>query len=384
MKKALIFIILLFSSVLLFNNCQSIKVTNLKGLKKIDEQSLIYALPQTIVKLEVTTFKTINKKGVFSDFSEKYLGLKNVILKDGETWQMANIKITTEAEADPQHFYVLNVNGNNNSGKFLNLNEKGIIVGINSDFSKCSNNEETNINLLKKEEKYLSYGNLNIKKNSEEKKETVMKKVRKDTSFIKVPIQKKHIKIKSLKEQAEEAAKFITKVRKRRFKLQAAKYKKLPDGKALEVMVDGLNKLEDQYLSLFIGITKIEEKKEVFYFTPNLDDSTKTSLFLFSDIRGIERDLNKNGVPIEIEVLKRNKIYFLKQKYEENYKTKNGIVYRFPEECEVKIWDNEKLLANKKISVSQYGRTLVLPSKILNKKTTVEFYEKTGMLKNIK
>ncbi|OQX99256.1 MAG: hypothetical protein B6I24_02940 [Bacteroidetes bacterium 4572_128] len=73
----------------------------------------------------------------------------------------------------------------------------------------------------------------------------------------------------------------------------------------------------------------------------------------------------------------------MKQKYEENYKTKNGIVYRFPEEGEVRIWDNEKLLANKKISVSQYGITLVLPSKILNKKTAVEFYEKTGMLKKI-
>jgi hypothetical protein len=55
--------------------------------------------------------------------------------------------------------------------------------------------------------------------------------------------------IKSLEEKAEEAAAFIYKLRKRRFKLLVGQEQPVPDGNALDISIRELDELEKEYLS---------------------------------------------------------------------------------------------------------------------------------------
>ena len=56
-----------------------------------------------------------------------------------------------------------------------------------------------------------------------------------------------------MEDKAREAAAFIYKIRKRRFKLISGQYDTHPESTALETAVRELNELEDNYLALFIG-----------------------------------------------------------------------------------------------------------------------------------
>ena len=369
--------------VLLLTSCASVSVTNLKNVHKINEQSLIYALPQTIVKVEVTAINTKIKRGIFAPYAEKYLGLKDVNIENNEIWEISDIKLSTEAEPDPQHYYLLEANGKT-SAKFLNLSKDGLIMGLNNPQLYEEQENNLHINLREEKDNFLSYADISVTKNAEEKEEIVMKKVRKDTSFVKVPIQKKQIKMKTLEEQAQEAAGMITKSRKRRFKLQAAKYDKLPEGKALEVMVEGLTKTEHDFLSLFTGIKTEKKETFTFYYIPNLGDTGHFELFSFSKNNGIITNPDKNGAPITIKVKNQTIDNFLLDKTSKIDKKTNGFAYRFPQKAEVEIWDGEQLLILQKLLIAQYGSVLTLPSNILDSQTKVEFYQKLGMIKSIK
>ena len=78
----------------------------------------------------------------------------------------------------------------------------------------------------------ISYVDLGVYPNYEERSETMYKTLVTDTSFVRVPVQRTVVEQKSFAMKAEEAADFLLELRARRFEMLTGEYEVYPDGVA--------------------------------------------------------------------------------------------------------------------------------------------------------
>jgi hypothetical protein len=214
--------------------------------------------------------------------------------------------------------------------------------------------------------------------------------VKTDTSFIRVPILKNQIGTKSLSSQAEEAANFILKLRKRRFYLMTGKYGNVPEGEALKTVLIELDKLEKQYLSLFIGLSTYEKEKYAFNYIP-LSGVTvdRDVIFRFSETRGMLRKTDAEGDIVSLNIKSIGNLVNVKSYtnslMNDNTISSSGIVYRLPDVADVEIMLDNKLVARQKMVISQFGVLLEMPEEFLKDSNySIEFHTETGGLKSIR
>ena len=66
---------------------------------------VVYALPRTGIRLEVTAEQEILEHGPYFAFAQKYLGINNAPNADLENWTITNVKMDTYGEPDPEAIY---------------------------------------------------------------------------------------------------------------------------------------------------------------------------------------------------------------------------------------------------------------------------------------
>lgn len=393
--KRLFFLVPVIAA-LLFNNCSNtIYVTNIQNAEVYNPNSFTYALPRTklLVSLEVTRRTT--KRGPYYEYADKYLGLKNVINNDKTEWFISDITIESLAEVDSSQIYLLQppVDANYPTN-YMRLTENGLLVSINENFSPEYEQEgEKKVYLQYPDKQEIYFTDLSSKRNFPKKRPafTKYKRVKKDTTFVRVPLQEKIIVRKTLEEKAAEASHFIVRLRKRRFKLIAGIYDKFYEGTALASALDELERLEDEYLSLFIGKQFEETFHYTYTFLPDENNAGKSNLLCrFSNQRGIVPDNDLRGHPIMIQASK-GRHYFslaeynnLPDKKNKRKKRQSGIIYRIPDKTNIAIYRNEELLLEQSIFIAQYGTLTSLPVELLtNTNYSVVFYPQYGALKQI-
>jgi len=248
MRKIQITVVLIF----LFLFCEAQKknyVTNIKSMSSLDNNAAIYALPKTILVITAEAIRTTVIPGPFHKYADKYLGIENVPDREITEWDISDIKIDIYQEADPDYFFTVSNKRIKNLNHILSgLAEDSLILYPDRFFKKHSFSEpDTSY------DDKIHYRDLSIKRNLELNNDTTYKSVFRDSVYVKIPVIKQQLVRKSAEEKAEEAANYIIKIRKRKFKLFSGQYDYMPEGEALEVAVKELEKLENEYLSLFTG-----------------------------------------------------------------------------------------------------------------------------------
>ncbi|MCK4662741.1 MAG: DUF4831 family protein [Bacteroidales bacterium] len=390
--KFLLLICLIIVACSAPNELAYIKVENLNESKTNINNHLIYALPQTILKLDFEIQKLTKIKGPYSKFAEKYLSITEVISENSEKWTITNVKISSNAEPDTNHFYTIETNGNYINS--INLSDCGLILSVNKDEYNDNIFNYQKENYINNPEKDFFYKDLSVKKNVYEKITTTYKNVVTDTSFVKIPVTQKSIVNKSLEKKAEEAVNFIIKLRKRKFKLMAGMNDNYPDGNNIGTMIKELKDLEDEYILLFTGKTLKENIKYSAECIPDKYNETNNyTLFYFSPKKGIltiqelsrktkfEKGMNIRPVNINIAA----NIDYL-NKFDTIASDTNimntGICYRIPVVSNIEVYYGNNLLVSDKKLIAQFGKIVRLPDYIDNK-YSIEFYEKYGSLKSI-
>ncbi len=345
--------------------------------------TVVYALPQTVFSVDVLVEKKIQKVGPFASFSEKYIGVTPKIISNGVDWNIKSIALTEEGEVDPQHFYKLTSVGNYQPN-LIQLTPKGLIQGFNMTQSKTE--KEVAASLIKEEIFVeIEYGKFSIDPNLLITNDTVYKVVETDTAFIKVPELKEQAKAKSIEDKAKEAAHQLFKLRKRRFKILTANYEVLPpDGKAYEVIVRELDKLEKEYLALFLGKEVRVMEKGQFSYTPSSNDKGGV-IFRISPAKGLVDVSDLKAVPVRVvfkDLSVTSELPVLPQ--DPNVTTNSLIHYRIPGQAEVSILQGKKLLYKKNHLISQFGKVMTMPSQVLmHEGYRIEFYPESGAIKSI-
>jgi hypothetical protein len=258
-------------------------------------------------------------------------------------------------EADYEYIYSSPTGNKTTNASFLALSSKGLICALNESKEVIANlTSSTPSNYQFYPDQLPSYP-------LETQKEFIMERIKTDSGFVSIPFQQSIVEKKDTQSKAEEAAKFLFELRKRRFELATGDVDNALNGNSLKDALKEINRLEKEYLSLFIGKHFVENRIFKFYVCPERSLNTKSyPVFYFSESDGVLTEATRTTTPFTLNITPSGKI-----NYVEGVKTKvkvASIYYRIPETVTVQLLHGSKEVCNGRIYIYQMGKELVLPS----------------------
>jgi len=386
MKKINLLIGVIATIIFLFGACKpkqiSLNVVNLNKARGVRNYSTIYSLPKTVIRVNLKVQKNTYRKGPYQRHAKSYLGLGNAISEDREYWKITGVEFETYAIVDTNQIYLIETNNELNRIE-LELTNCGLLKTVYPEV--LNNNLAINIDEYKSIP-MLGKGALKSYKLDGNE----------DINFDDVPLPNSVVTKRTEREQAFELSKKIHALRDDRAAILVGDgyTETMPDGGALKIMIEKIDLIQNQYISMFKGKVKKESFIYSFDYIPDEPRKiTQSILFRFSHDNGIVENTDMSGMPMIIEIesyenLKNYTIFTKNQTYlKRTAKVKeeaNGLYYRIPEMGIVRLLANEDILMQEKVQISQFGSIHSLPVKYLDGKHVVNFYPELGSLKSIK
>lgn len=326
---------------------------------------IIYSLPRTVISIKVDVARTVTIPGPYADYAQKYLGVSDVSTQEGEEYSIVSINIDSKSESDPTALYSAFLNDKSLFDFFQVINS-GLVIPVGN-FKTVSS---MNVDVLTEKLSHAEFEDLSVSPFIAEEKSTFYSKVQRDSSFVRVPIQKSMIIERSLEEKAKEASDLIFSLRKKRIEFMTIDVDQPFDGDALKLMFTEISKLENEYLSLFIGKTYTEIVSKNILVTPSNPQGESSIAFRFSSSKGIvsSNDLSGNPILVEVEpeaTPESYRSFFTTIAINSGKNKFDQIYYRIPINTLVKISDGKTELASKRLLIYQYGPIAKLPVKHL-------------------
>ncbi len=351
--------------------------TNVYRVDTTDSQKirsgLVYGLPKTQLTFQVKMKRNITIPGPYHEYGEKFLGLSNVPHSKQIRWDIAGISIEESGVMDYDHLYAVEPRGRfrvdwsrfTNEGWIIPFDESDRMVG-DSDFYSGKDYENE-----------ILYKDLSVKKFVGEETKTVYERVWKDSLFARVPVEKTEMVQKDKPEKAQEAANFIFIIRSRRFELISGMGDYYPDGKALETAVNEMNRIEEQYLSLFTGKKITDTVQFTLQWTPDSINFEEPEMFFrFSENRGIMKPDQQQGTPVWLELELKQDPRKLRKSLQDKFAAsdKPQFFYRLPVDASLRLKFGDNLMAKKYLELYQFGPVLQIPLQFLRDSQILEFF----------
>ncbi|MGD2033705.1 MAG: DUF4831 family protein [Bacteroidales bacterium] len=337
-----------------------ISITNIHDLAQYSGNSFIYSVPRSRLILTATAVRHYTVPGPYYQYAEKYLGIEGAISEPKTSWELDRVTMHTMEQPDPDYYFSVQADDPQFVyEEFLKLTNQGLTMRLD-DYNPFVQLD----NLYEDEPGEIPYTDLSVKRNligSGEKQKSSRGDVPTD-----LPVIKQSAGVKTIGKKAEEAANFIIKIRKRRFKLLAGQYDVFPDGKALEISVKELTKLEEEYLSLFIGKAWSDTIVKTFYFVPRTNQELERHIFCrFSGEEGFQDATGTAGKPLVLElrnlrftdVLQNIQFPLTGPTYE------NVLFYRVPDMASAEVFYGSNTILEGELRIFQYGN--ILPISVL-------------------
>ncbi len=327
-------------------------------------EKYIYALPQSVLKVEVICREVSSFPGPYWEYADRYLGINEVIRQKTSMWVIEDVKVSHHVEMDPQQIYSLNVLEGDFNQSFLDAQiERGNIVNMQS---MISEKLEGLLPVLNNKNDLLRYLDLGVYGNFTERTETMYKTLVTDTSFVRVPVDRTITEQKSPAMKAGEAAEFLLDLRTARFELLSGVYEVYPDGEAMAAAIEKLDELENSYLSLFTGKTITRTIKRDYFIVPEPGRSASSyRLDMFSGLLGFVPEELMEGEPLEIQIKPAGKTWDLENCFTgaaENDRY-NEWYYRVPDVAELSVVLGGEEIIEQRISLYQSGAVIAAPVK---------------------
>ena len=370
-----------------------IRVENINNVNSVKDNPIIYSLPMTAITVKVTAVNEVSVRGPYYQYASKYIGTDDIITNNSSVWKLGNIEISSYPVQDLSRTYIVETN----YPCAMNFSPEGFLESVNTkpDFQERNyRDDDTHSNLTSDDlNTRRRFQDINVNR-YETVYDTVLHVVDADSIFTAVPTTKKNLIRKSLDEQAQELANEIFLLRDDRNALLKGESdgNNAPTGDALRYMIEQLNKLEESYMSMFIGKKIKTEKTYIFTYTPQKGTS-QDILFKFPPEYGITPKESTKGSPIFVEIndLGDNVAinqYDDKQTMERQRtgasQSANGFAYLTNAYAIVKILQNNNSLSEKTLNINQLGTVRYLPSSLMQKDGfKLILYPQTGTIKSL-
>jgi len=325
---------------------------------KLYEGSLLYSLPQTGFEFTVVAQRTIQTAGPYHNFAEQFLGLNDIIKNNQTIWSLKDVNIRSFSELDPENYYIIESDGLIESNA-LALKEAGLILDINSSLYK--NRNFYSKNLENTDISGIAIRDMGSNEYYDIEQDTSYKIVELDTAFVRIPYVLERRRQLSLEEQAENTARILLELREGRHLILTGEANVFPQDKAA---IDEINRLENEYISLFSGKSRSEIITFKFFLVPDREMEEKpVILFRFSPEDGVLEANDLSGRPVVVELMSAGKVDNINM-VEDNAKagSYDKIYYRVPEVVDVRVTDGRSTLGKSRDLVYQFGKVVTLPA----------------------
>ena len=325
MKKAL-----LISALTLGLACPGFaQQTKILTADKGNDYGLVYSLPDTGLLITVTAKRTVYLAGPYAKYAKKYLATDKVISEGYEEWTITDVTVDRYGAVNPESQYIMTVKPG--SQTFIAVNQDGMIQTIN-------------------------------RKPAENIGDTLYRPAEQIPSEA-IPTGKEYLQFvdedfiasQSSAKQAEMLAANIMEVRDARLSLTRGTADTMPtDGRQLELMLNSLNKQEQDMTAAFTGNSYSETVTRTFTFVP--EDDTTMTLFRFSDFKGFCSANDYAGSPftVRVNVTARGSLP-VDANGKEKEIPKDGVRYTIPGSAQITLTHDNNTYYNRELEFGQMG-----------------------------
>lgn len=316
------------------------------------EGYVTYSLPSTTLVLDVEAMRESFYAGPYARYAEKYLGIK-VRQKDEVKWQITRMSLTPKVEADLSRRYTLAVKKNAPDFSFLKLSSAGLVAFADGNMGggqiwrfPVSGSAD--------------FADKGVSSNLKSEATTLYRNEKTESAYNRVSVQQNMVVEKSLEHKAYEAAQMIVTLRQQRLQIVTGDTDATYSGEAMGAAIDELTRLENEYMSLFVGYSDFQTQNMSFDVVPSADrESQMYMAFRVSDTAGLVPADNLSGKPVVMEIIPQE----IAQPASgvqpaSKVQTVNCLI---PAICTVKVKDGSELLIQSRVPVYQLGVLTTMP-----------------------
>ena len=263
-----------------------------KGVKYVGKVQ--YALPTTTLKVTVSVSKVQDIRGYFADYAESLLGLTNIIQQNRTYYKLNSVDIVPITAPDDSKVFVA-YTSNYDLAKLWQ--EESITA---TDVLAATPPTTYTTHTATLPDFFKNYADISYTQQSETFVDTKII----DGVVTQVPASHTKTVSKSFESKAREAADAIVKSRKDQYNLAAGEQETPYSGEAIQTMLTELNSWENNYMSLFTGVSVSDTVVYVFYVTP--ENLTPATAFYFNATKGFNQS---EGAAADAYSLIFNRIY---------------------------------------------------------------------------
>lgn len=335
-----------------------------------------YTLPKVMYDVVVTMECTDLIPGPLVQYAEAQLGVRPEIEREGQSWKIKTIQFIPKSIPDEKAMFSV-ISKSEYRGIALSVTPEGFLKGVGLGIAGC--NPGTDENLIYRENDgvaddnidYLSFGLRSTKKEVLDSNFTMVEyegEMRRQWD----PIIRYTLKENA--DYAEECAREIFDIRQRKMDAIAT-----VDRAALKE----LERLEENYLSMFLGKRVCREVVKRFSFIPQKEKEA-ILLFRFSEREGITTKNNVSAQPYVVEV---ENVSVLSRTEVEGKNSVTGggaITYRVPASADLVLMKGDSEVMRMPSILPQLGYFMQFPLDVINNEgLSLEFYSAYGSLKSI-
>ena len=297
------------------------------------QKGMYYALPRTVIQLDFIVEEIELIEGPYSDYV--YLvGADEYVTGNGKEYRLADVRMSTYAEADPNATFFVAMNTKKGEGSEFVLNSKGILQGIGIEPAVTVDPPvfpmyPQNVAKADKSFKY-QYGS-NAMRGEEQ--------------------------------LAHNAAEMVSRIREEKIKLITGFQETPFTLETYRQMLADLEEMEAEYLSLFIGKRIVTTTVKTVYVTPTKEVPTQT-IGKFSPITGFTTNVAGVGSLITLQAISLNttgNINEPSQSAVESLSHENKLFYRIPETVNVRLTIGNETIIDRRETMAQFGVFMLAP-----------------------
>lgn len=369
-----VFIVLLTVAVALSAGAQ--KKKELSTLVNVN-----YCLPKVIYNVEVTMECTKYIPGPYRNHAEKELGMKPGITQAAERWTISGVNIKPQYVPDEKAVYSISAS-TEYTPVMLTLSAEGFLAGVAGGSGDVFNDAEylNYTNQVEEDNDEIDIVKLNTYNNLKEVLDTnyTFQEIDGEMKKIWDPIIRYAPKTET--DKVKEAISEIFHIRSERVKLLGGD-NNVPDGKSLEIILEEFDRMEANYLSLFMGKKVVRQVKQVVTCTPEKAEEPVVA-FRFSEKEGLTDSKNVSAPAYFLKITDAVVPASNPMGGEGNA---SAVYYRIPAVGELQLLKGKEEIMSIRTIVPQLGEVKKFPVDVIsNEGLTLEFYPQYGALKSVK
>jgi hypothetical protein len=323
--------------------------------QQLPQGVVVYALPMTSVQIQVEATREVFTAGPYAKFAAKYLGIE-VSTESKENYSLRNLHLASFVEADAAQTHTVALKDSKSTANFLTMTAAGPVAMFEQNTATSVSWRFANT------AREAEFHNRGAVSNLAKETSTLYKTVKTDTGFERVPVQQSQVVEKNIERRAEETANMIYSLRKKRMELISGDADNPLSGDAMRAVLEEITRLEEEYMSLFVGKSSFDTQAMAFDVVPDAAQSKQLYIaFRFSETQGLLSSANLAGRPVVLELTPEKEVKAMPSNGFDIDKKGTRICYRIPEIVRARVLDGQTVLLQARLPVYQLGAVMTLP-----------------------